>query len=992
MVISKFKKEIPSTHIFILLFLYAIMFFLIINIVLAGSYNNINHPNATPLTTGQNTTGQIGNLDNLTMSGQYVDYCLTNICNTPINTTEFKTIFRFDNSPNGAIAPANGVLAGPTSYNSTTTIFDQSLRIEYTTLSGNWTVDLASDANQKANISGLSSWGIGGWFWRNTSGHYFSEKYEPGGAASIWYFHSTELIYKNSTGQSASVSVSNTLNTWKHIYLRNNGTNLCPFVDGTIGTCVASIGPLANYVSVMAYSPGASLGGVMFIDEIIINNISLTNTQIRELYEAGVHQTNPDKFYSNQSICKWWVGNATGTYLAKSQTLGYNITSCSFVAADNSSMFISGNNVTAEFTPINDIETGIPINSTTVFIVGNTTQFIIQAWGGSKNVSLTIFNAIINGTNYSTTNGTIGTPYYSSTSNPLNITVQAQNFLNGIWNPILANGTLNANLSQVLLTGLSTTITNGTWLVGETVNTTCSFTNPTGLTVTRTYYINNTNDVRRQNFTTNNYSLRDIDTMDTVLFGCFLDTTYEVQRTPEINNSLNIDKFFYLYGYNYLNVLLTSINWTLPDYNRSSSANPYSLLASVIYSNSNNSRTINVTVNLTDLTSYNRFTQFRINITETTTNYNYSPAPNQLVLSFEKVSVAANTSGYISDMNKTLNWTNSSLVVIQQNLTTGYVHVRFGLVNGVNATQYYDYINDNSTHLIDTLQILNQSNWYTFLQVLDNGGNPIKDATIRAFFSLNDAVNPTWSYQRLFGQRLTDDEGLAFFFEDLRSEVKFIVSKNGYVPQEVLMTIGDESFTRASPYKIYLTQSTVATVENAWIYIPASFSNRTQNIPLILTAIGRNKIEFLTSFASDTGYSRTDVTNTCDSLDRCTITLRSGTDFATTGTANISTWIYLDNVLWKNITIPYGDGNFTTIVPRDTITSIDSDIKNPVAYIIAILIATALGITFKEDKVATTSFKIFILIISFLIPAFMWVSGIFIFSLAAKALRRIVSE
>ena len=160
--------------------------------------------------------------------------------------------------------------------------------------------------------------------------------------------------------------------SWQFIYCQTNTTHVCQYNNG-IKSCNARTDLDGGFFAGSEpFIIGQKFSGNTnySLDDFQIRNVALNDANISQLYYDGLHRLRPDDFASNNSVCHWYIQNATGTILAKTQTLGFNVTSCTLNSIDTT-QFKSGNNISANFTPVNNFEVGLPSQNTTKILIIN---------------------------------------------------------------------------------------------------------------------------------------------------------------------------------------------------------------------------------------------------------------------------------------------------------------------------------------------------------------------------------------------------------------------------------------------------------------------------------------------------------------------------------------------------------------------------------------------------------------------------------------------
>lgn len=585
----------------------------------------------------------------------------------------------------------------------------------------------------------------------------------------------------------------------------------------------------------------------------------------------------------------------------------------------------------------------------------------------SNNFSITItnvntYNATINGTYYNTTNGTIQTEIENNETIIINITIRAINYTTKQY----INRNLSTDITTILIplypTKPNITRPNLTETIREELNVT--FTNSTrGNTDQQiTYYINLTNKYNTYEINTTNIT-KIINTINEgITIGYYNLTIKAKDQYNQTNTSEKIQirikpksDYVTINIYNYLGTTLISNANLWNNYtNTTTNGNPIQIN---IYNFINETNPeVNITINITDLTYYHQDYSGTINISANKTQHNITLEPNKLVLTFYENDILTNVSGYIADSEKQLEFENTSLIAVQQNLTEGYIHIRLNMLpSKENWTQYYEYINDyTNNHITEDIHIISNADWSAYIRVLDYSNSPLKDVTIRAEYTYNELNN--WTYKKLMGQRLTDELGYTFFFADKKTEIRLSIAKDGYEAVESIITIGDESFTKNEPLTFYLKASQGGVKENAWLYIQRYFTNRSIDLMGVITAKDRDRVQVQTDYRETQGLLPKDITSTVDEHERYTFYLYNSIDYEFGSTDDITLSIYLDNELWRTITIEYDpDDEDEGVLQTDTI--------SPIIVLIGIIIlGVAIGlITHKMIMGANTFFALMLI-------------------------------
>ena len=175
--------------------------------------------------------------------------------------------------------------------------------------------------------------------------------------------------------------------------------------------------------------------------------------------------------------------------------------------------------------------------------------------------------------------------------------------------------------------------------------------------------------------------------------------------------------------------------------------------------------------------------------------------------------------------------------------------------------------------------------------------------------------------------------GRVEFFFDRYNELLITTTLDGYTPDEMLVTIGDQQYDFDNPLIIRLFDSPNTVYHNAWLTCSGGryFTNRSRDINCSVYARGRSLVTYNTEYRFNTGLT-TQQPTTCSVLGRCDFTLTAGTHFATTGNNNITIIIELDNTFWDNRTLIYDDTTETGIFERSIFEGINSNILNPILH------------------------------------------------------------
>lgn len=439
---------------------------------------------------------------------------------------------------------------------------------------------------------------------------------------------------------------------------------------------------------------------------------------------------------------------------------------------------------------------------------------------------------------------------------------------------------------------------------------------------------------------------------------------------------------------NYLDQLIGSVNFTGDfDY----LGNPYSDFMSTWLNDS--VKYLNMSINITDLTYRNQDENFTQEINYSTTEYNMSLDPNQLVLEFYDSNGTSATTKFELATPSCTSCTSqgvfandsAQVVVVQQGLPEGIIKVVFNQDDfGANWTQFYEYENDLETHISEELTLLDTDDWVAYFDVKDMGNSPIEEATIRAEYAKTETGN--WTNYTLIGQRLTQQDGTTFFWFDSSSFILLTITADGYTPVEKVLRIGDETAdekTLAIP--IYLEESETGVENNMWVYLPKYVNNKSSDIKGIILHKTADQVKINTAYRDGLGLEQKELVD--DDYGRYYFTLTSGTDFDSSAIGDITVYIYIDGSLVKTWTIT--EKEITRIFD---IPSLDDDVEVVVGAIALIFISGAIGLLFTSATAGFTVFMAGSIFMSLLNLNFLWFSAVGIIYFTLKAIKKVFME
>ena len=345
---------------------------------------NAFHPNATNLNmTGGNGTNVIKDNQTLNLTFTYQDYCGNNEC---VANDSLSEVFRFDNSGNGnngttggnggTLTFVRGVFGGSTG----------SINISKETGMFNFSVNSTSTVT---NLTGSGSFGFGGWFNITccVGGNYIFSTNTEANLDTFMYVNLAanrlDCGFENATKAQIQTSKSSSTamtGEWKFLYCQKNATHICAYVDDQVPTCTATnTGDVHGFVGTKWVLGGqdTTAPGIqnISVDEFQFRKEALNNANISQWYYDGLHRLSPTAFSSNNSRCEWYVQNSSGVFLGRNETLGFNSSSCLLNGTLMASNYNASNNISVNFTPVNNFEAGVTRDSgRTVFIITSDTN------------------------------------------------------------------------------------------------------------------------------------------------------------------------------------------------------------------------------------------------------------------------------------------------------------------------------------------------------------------------------------------------------------------------------------------------------------------------------------------------------------------------------------------------------------------------------------------------------------------------------------------
>ena len=387
-----------------------------------------------------------------------------------------------------------------------------------------------------------------------------------------------------------------------------------------------------------------------------------------------------------------------------------------------------------------------------------------------------------------------------------------------------------------------------------------------------------------------------------------------------------------------------------------------------------------------DLNYYTQPANVTLNITSTQTEYNITLTPVQLRLTFSDTA-----EGWYDDINKVWNFSNTSIIVYQQNFGIGKVTSQFGkqgLWQAGNHTQYYEYINDRKTHIVDNITVFNTFLWTdltgVWIRTLDFANSPIENVDVNAYIGYATSTGTNWSKM---GRRLTDNNGYTNFIFDTRASVRLTFSKDGYTLAEQRLVASDiEANTQLTALTINLEKSDTGTENGITIGFGRKFSNRSLDIYGMIYAPSKTSVKYTTQYRIDN--SKSNLTATKGTLDDYPFTLIAGRDYSLTGSDDITIYFYIDNEILTR-TITYDPTNKTKTFSD---WSFANGITGVILFLALIFLSAWMGRTFKYADAGFGTFMVGTVLLSFITTQFLYLSLLTSIYFGGKIIYKIIGD
>lgn len=506
-------------------------------------------------------------------------------------------------------------------------------------------------------------------------------------------------------------------------------------------------------------------------------------------------------------------------------------------------------------------------------------NFTLTASNKITNESLTTFQAVINGTTYNTTNGTIYTNINNATGHLINITADCTYCFNAYaTNLNVSVGTYNISILPYLNVTATEYITNNpiqnfsVEYAGTNYTTTYYWIEVPIIYIdgsgywqtitTSSTYLENMSENSTTRTATANVSLHQVeatilttDTNTNYVQNFTVNTTYATYTTTTGTLTLWANNGTY------------PINWSSPNYiqrigiyelDLTTNATPTKTItgqrnkqlyfynnytAAVMTPNceysgqSYNSHNINVTTYWQNLDLNCTSTYFH-NYTTTLTHTinsteNHFLEPYKLILYFKNKDTGSlqNTTGTVCCIEDTTNnfnltlFNNTNIVVLAATLVEGKTSITYNLKNYTaasqgytNATQFYEYINTDEgyEYVEQSLYLIDQEDQIIYLKILDaTKQTPIENAYIQVRIAEPINVGSN-NPERLIGQRLSDTNGETFIIADTGTTLKLSTIKEGYSTQIITGITEDFNDYSTEDNPLVIYLSKTNTISTGW--------------------------------------------------------------------------------------------------------------------------------------------------------------------------------
>lgn len=421
-----------------------------------------------------------------------------------------------------------------------------------------------------------------------------------------------------------------------------------------------------------------------------------------------------------------------------------------------------------------------------------------------------------------------------------------------------------------------------------------------------------------------------------------------------------------------------------------------------------NLNSYNLTINASSIGGYYIPNNTIININLSNTEfYTVTLQPYKLFVKFTQEGSAFNVSGYITDENKSYTFQNVSYTTGQANLTNTLVYMRFipGFYNisaltWDNKSQFYEYDNSQPHEINETIEIFKNVDTRSYFQTQDNGGNIIKNAKVRLYGVIpSNSSGQTQNYA-LYGQRITDNQGLTMFTMDSEAELYLTVSATGYQTKTVRLTASEiDTLTSDNPKIIRLEKASY--VQQSGIVIgdlwkidgtktyPSLFNNLTTNYWFFIYDFYDRNIKYQTS------YEGTNHTVTLDGTTKSgIIDLVSGTQFSSTDNSTWYIYVFVSDKLTYTITMNYNSNTADVIIDTSAEGLDTNEWWKVIAFFMLIFLSSIVALFFKtpDGDSGVHTFMIGGFIIGIAVPLMGWLAVIGTYFYLSKLIKQWISE
>ena len=607
------------------------------------------------------------------------------------------------------------------------------------------------------------------------------------------------------------------------------------------------------------------------------------------------------------------------------------------------------------------------------------------------NTSIAEFSAVVNGVNYTTNNGTLATSEDKDDGIAITITTSEVNFLTTTNTTYNISEDLHLRFTQKPLTNTQAHLRNHTlFYVDHTIENNCTWTNPTNLTVTPHYEVNNqsSTDFTRQHNTSTNYTIRKDDFYDNLTFKCELCTEYQCTNTTtaEISNE-TINNYYWFNIYDYAGEPVTSTSVNFKEHGITDTSNPVTLFMSQLLSEGGEQNATNMTV--TDLGGYNVPYNTNFSLNETYNNFSITMTQAQLTMYFNQL-----TEGRIitEEWMENNTWSNNTLILAQQSIPLGDIIITWGMEGGANHTGWYEYINDGTGKITEHIHVMlnNETNTWGYFEVVDyHSARPITNAKVRMYIA-NPTIYGTQQNYTLIGQRLTDNNGITNFRFTDNMAIKMVVTADDYRAETKILHAEDiETFTKEDPLSIRLTASTLGSSEY-YVSIETDITDKTQDIygKVYKPSSTSTGLSYNTQWGIDNGLSA--ITMTEGLYDEYPFMLTAGQHYSTTAQGNIVLYIYDQEVVMDTITLLHDNATKYDVI--EVPTNVTGEELNIILIIAVILIAGGIGFAIKTSTAGFTSYMVGLILVGFISTELLWLTAISLIYYGLKYVYKMIEQ